>query len=320
MKIKCPKCEVAYELPDNALPKEKLDGTPFKLKCFKCKTIFTIAYKPEKPEDPNNGKSGYEEFADPETHADQEHRDEQTSDEKDILVEVFNGTGDDNSSSEKLSANGMVTNTAAWNQNNTLNLSAFATQNKQSFAWFTTLMIFFGIAVTVAFFVFVSWRNDWTISFPLLGAQISNAFFGEDEPVLVTPEALASLTATLDEGYKITSRKDKRHIVVITGTVKNTDTRARRKVMLEARIVDYKGKTKRKKIAPCGWMVKDKRLKKLELGDADKIYKRNNRMFNCVIGPDGTKKFKIFFDDLPDNYNDSFSILVKPISAELKLN
>ncbi|MBN2714833.1 MAG: zinc-ribbon domain-containing protein [Deltaproteobacteria bacterium] len=52
MKIKCPECSTAYNIPDATL-----GGKPKKMKCAKCKHVFTLARRTDHPPE------GYEEFA-----------------------------------------------------------------------------------------------------------------------------------------------------------------------------------------------------------------------------------------------------------------
>ena len=73
MRIKCPSCSTAYNVPD-----DKIGAKPVKMRCSQCKTVFAVTRRSDAPPPP-----GYDEFTGPQSHLPREFAFlEKTEDEK----------------------------------------------------------------------------------------------------------------------------------------------------------------------------------------------------------------------------------------------
>jgi predicted Zn finger-like uncharacterized protein len=140
MRIKCPKCLATYDVPDRALPKEKSGDKPQKMRCFRCKTIFSVMLRPETRAE----------------HPVQIVKNDPISKPANIVSE-----------------------TSAWTGKTTLDLGGFEAKGQMPIRRFFFLCLVTGFAIVVLFFLFVAGRNDWVLSFPNLSDQIVVAFWGE---------------------------------------------------------------------------------------------------------------------------------------------
>lgn len=139
MRIECPKCLATYDVPDSALPKERKSDRPQKMRCFKCKSVFSVMLS----RDGGQAEPPKLESAAAAAKAD-----------------VVNGA-------------------SQWTGGNTLDLGAFEAKSHMPIRKFVLLNAIAALALIVLFFLFVAGRNDWVLSFPNLSDQITMAFWGK---------------------------------------------------------------------------------------------------------------------------------------------
>jgi len=304
MLVKCPSCATDYNIPDTFLSSKDADeARQRKMRCYKCKTIFSVS------SDKKKTKKQYEEFAEPQTTDESElFSDSQSTDEKNLLFEVFSQNEVDETSSEAV-----VKNASSWTLKNALDLGEYATENKKSFKWFSVVFSIAAAVVLICFFTFVSAKNEWSLSISNISEQISIAFYGKQEIEL--PSEVKGLVISPLESYELVA-KDGRKIIVAKGRVENTLNEIRTAVILEAKLIDKSGKVRRKITAPCGRNVNNKKLKKSKRGTGQKLFKIRGKDYNCKIAPQKTAKYKIFFEDLPEDYNNTFVVELKAIFAK----
>lgn len=175
--------------------------------------------------------------------------------------------------------------------------------------------IVFGVFIAVVgFFIFVAFRNGWSLSLSELPEQVAFAFSGEaiDE----IPEAAENIEVTVVSKKVITSSHGT--YLSVSGEVINTNPGRRSQVIIRGRLYDTAGKMRGEARMPCGRAVDDKAIKKTALGGIQQHFSDDGVLHNCVLGPNDSKLFQVVFEDLPEDYTAEFDVKVKAVAAILK--
>ena len=167
------------------------------------------------------------------------------------------------------------------------------------------------VALLVVVFLSLAARTSGEDSaFAELPEQVQVALFGAEEDGSAT--APEGLILTMDKGYKLV-RRNKTAILVIKGRVRNPGPDVRTHIILEGRIVGADGSLRFVTRSPCGKMFSDKRLKKTKSGKYAELFTKNKEFINCTLKPGEEKPFQMIFDDIPKDYNEAYTVQVKPV-------
>jgi hypothetical protein len=172
------------------------------------------------------------------------------------------------------------------------------------------ILIAIGVALVLMLLAFVALKNDGVLELDKLPEQVKIAL--ADEPPPTKDQAPLSLDITLNNGYKLII-KDKKPILVVKGRIENTGPVKRTRIILEGRIVDNAGQVLFTTRAPCGKMFANKRLRKTKRGAFSKLFVRNKEFIDCALEPGQKKWFQLIFDDIPEGYDDDYTVQVKTL-------
>jgi predicted Zn finger-like uncharacterized protein len=168
------------------------------------------------------------------------------------------------------------------------------------------------VALVVLFFVFVAWRNDWSISFSDLPAQIGFAFSG-DSSDSISAEA-RDIEVTVIE-RRLVIADDKATYLVVTGTVFNAATVGRNQVVLRGRLTDLTGELRDEARGPCGKVVDDEAIKATSRGAIAGHFRSGGSLVDCVVKPEGENVFQLIFENVPLDYSPDFNVEVVAVTA-----
>ena len=166
-------------------------------------------------------------------------------------------------------------------------------------------------ALVVVFLSLAARTSGEESTFAELPEQVQVALFGaEEDGSTAAPEGLI---LTMDKGYKLVRRKSKTAVLVVKGRVRNPGPDVRTRIILEGRIVGADGSLRFVTRSPCGKMFSDKRLKRTKPGKYAKLFTKNKELVNCTLKPGQEKPFQMIFDDIPKDYNEAYTVQVKPL-------
>ncbi len=171
------------------------------------------------------------------------------------------------------------------------------------------------IILIAAFFIFVAYRNGWSLSFGTMGEQIDFAFSGKP-PMEVRPREVEELEIVVDSN-EILERKGKPNLLLVHGNVFNNGGLPRTHVVLRGRIIDSAGAERGQARLPCGVMVPEKKLRKANEGRISKLFQDGNALYNCVVGSESTTAFQMVFEDVPVGYDQTFKLEVEAVHARV---
>jgi predicted Zn finger-like uncharacterized protein len=207
--------------------------------------------------------------------------------------------------------------TSAWEMEAPLELGGYAIADEQpssgtgqAMGKFMTVIV----ALVVIFFVFVAWRNGWSISFSDLPDQIGFAFSGGDSDA-IAPEA-RDIEVTVSE-RRLVIADDKASYLVVTGTVFNPDTVGRNQVVLRGRLLDLAGELSDETRGPCGKVVEDEAIKATAKGAIGGHFRSSGALADCAIKPEGDNVFQLIFENVPLDYSPDFTVEVVAVSADV---
>ena len=201
---------------------------------------------------------------------------------------------------------------SAWETEAPLELESYAIQPLPSKRQLLGKLAFGIIVFSVLFFVFVAYRNNWSLSTSKLRSQIGIAFSGGRHENL--PPEVKGLEVVVQD-RRILPRNDQTPVLVVYGKVFNNSPVARTNVMLRGRLIDKKGKTRSQLRFPCNRVLTDAKIQRDKKGSITRYYKKNDSVLNCIIGGESNREFQLLVEDLPVDFNDSYEVLVEAISA-----
>ncbi len=360
MKIKCPECELAYNVPE-----DKIGDQPRKMRCKNCDTIFTIARRtsiiPSGYKQFNVEQSLPDEFSflkeatqknkaiDPDTLAEEpagrpsppmavvHPATPSAPPAADVAPAPPDNRVADRSTPTPAQALAPETPAApaptptptrqsppppandpygssspAWEQQQPLDLGAFQVtqavpQNQQ------TGKIVGGIAaLVILFFVFVAFRNGWDLSLPNLADQVAFAFSSGSYEAL--PEETESIETTISN-RRLLAGADNRGFLIVEGEVFNNAAASRSHVVLRGRLFDKHNDVRGETKAPCGRSLDDAQVKTLQKGSLNGHYRPGGELYNCALKANGAGAYQLIFDDLPLDYDSSFTVEVQAVLA-----
>jgi predicted Zn finger-like uncharacterized protein len=203
---------------------------------------------------------------------------------------------------------------SAWEMEAPLELAGYALgmEETASGGQFIGKLMTVIIVLIVAFFVFVAFRNGWSISIPDLRDQIAFAFSGAELEEF--PDEVDDLEATIAD-RRIVIARDKTPYLVVTGEVVNNSPVLKANVILRGRLLDPAGDIRGEVRAPCGKVAEDSVIEALEAGSAPGLYRQGGELYNCQLSGSGSTVFQIIFDDMPADYDGSFQVEIRPVAA-----
>jgi len=205
--------------------------------------------------------------------------------------------------------------TSAWEMEAPLELSGYAITEEQpsSGTGQTVGKFMFAIVVLVVlFFVFVAWRNGWSISLGDLPNQIGIAFSGGETDAI--PSEARDIEVLVTE-RRLVIADDKASYLVVTGTVFNNATIGRNQVVLRGRLNDLVGEQRDEARGPCGKIVEDEAIKATAKGAIGGHFRSGGTFSDCVIKPAGDNVFQLIFENVPLDYSPDFTVEVIAVSA-----
>ncbi len=319
MIIKCPRCSTGYSIPENTI-----GDKPRKMRCSRCRNLFTIARRAEA------APSGYEEFTG-QHHLPGEFAFLKESPAKEAppqpeepppqlvqpappapipaqpappapapppspsVPEIYSGAA------------------SAWETEAPLDLGGFAISNEiPAKGQAIGKVIFVVVVLLVGFLVFVAYRNGWAISIPALPDQIAFAFSGEELEDL--PKEARDIEAIIDR-RKIIMNREKTPFLVVQGEVTNNATVGRSRIIMRASLIDTVGDIRAQVRAPCGKLMDDSVIEATPKGAMEGHYRRGGALYNCSVEGNGNTVFQLIFDEVPADYDDSFDVRVQAVAA-----
>lgn len=146
------------------------------------------------------------------------------------------------------------------------------------------------VGTLLLFFIFVGYRNGWSLAFSNLPEQIGAAFSAhlQDD----RPEPVRSLEPIVTDKEPLTTQ-DGSEFVVISGRVFNNADDARTKVVLRAAFRDTKGELLSRFEAPCGQTVDKKNLASIPASQWRNLYEPDGKPVHCDIGPKSSAGFEL---------------------------
>jgi len=205
--------------------------------------------------------------------------------------------------------------TSAWEMEAPLELSGYVIQDDQGSTGSGQAVGKFMTAVVVLvvlFFVFVAWRNGWSISFSDLPAQIGFAFSGESSDA-ISAEARDIEVTVADRRLVIAD--DKASYLVVSGTVFNAAAVGRSQVVLRGRLSDPSGELRDEARGPCGKVVDDEAIKATARGAIGGHFRSDGALVDCVIKSESDNVFQLIFENVPLDYSPDFTVEAVAVSA-----
>jgi predicted Zn finger-like uncharacterized protein len=168
------------------------------------------------------------------------------------------------------------------------------------------------IILVILLFVFVAWRNGWSISLSDLPGQFAFAFSGDSSDA-VSIEA-RDLEVTISERNLVIA-DDKTAYLVVNGTIFNAASTGRSEAVLLGRLLDPTGEVRDESRGPCGKIIDDPAIKATAKGAMGGHFRQGGSLFDCTIKPEGSTVFQLIFEEVPLDYDSKFSVEVKAVSA-----
>ncbi|MDD5306484.1 MAG: zinc-ribbon domain-containing protein [Deltaproteobacteria bacterium] len=168
--------------------------------------------------------------------------------------------------------------------------------------------------LVVGFLVWVAYRNGWSLKPVELPDQI--AFALSDKVHESFPDEVQGLDLTVDSRRVLTGA-GKNKILHVKGTIYNTNRTERFGIVLRARLLDPLGTVRSEVRVPCGVHIDDETVKATDKGAMTGHYLKNGALFDCRVYASESLFFEAVFDELPADYDDSYTVVVQPVAARL---
>jgi predicted Zn finger-like uncharacterized protein len=161
-------------------------------------------------------------------------------------------------------------------------------------------------------FLFVMFRNGWTLSLSKLPDQFAFAFSGEAYEAL--PPEVEGIEATVDE-RRLVKRGSRGSLLSVIGTVYNNTPIRRKEIILRGRLIDAKGEVRQELRLPCNKVFEDTALKRIAAGKIPLLYQKGGKPYDCTISGESSTLFQLLFANIPVDYDDRYVIEVTPVFA-----
>ena len=173
------------------------------------------------------------------------------------------------------------------------------------------IVFFIGIML-IGFFIFVAYRNSWSLSLFELPEQV--AFALSDEPTEQLPSSVKNIDTTMLDKKIVLSDKDIPYLVV-SGEVVNNNPGTRQHIIIRGKLYDGEGKMRMEARMPCGRIVEEKTLKLTPQDAVTGHFATDGTLFNCSISPNDSTVFQVIFEKLPPDYNALFTVKLQAVAA-----
>ena len=203
---------------------------------------------------------------------------------------------------------------SAWEIEAPLDLGVYAIDTTSPTAQLVGKVLSVLIALIVLFMLFVSYRNNWSISLAELDNQIAFAFSSEVRDDVLN--GIAFLDVVIEE-KRIVSRPGKTPLLIVEGKVYNHNPAVQSHVILRGRLFDAKQKIRVQTRFPCDKVISEAQLKRVRHGTISRLYNSGGGLRDCTISGESSTVFQMIIEDLPRNYDDTFHVDVKAISSRL---
>lgn len=172
----------------------------------------------------------------------------------------------------------------------------------------------FGFSLTiVVFFLFMFYLSGWTFSFDRLDERVAAFFSGELRPKMAME--LEGLEVTLTESHLVFSELEASKLVA-TGLVFNNTPFRKSHIVLRGTLYDKNGNLLKQLDFPCGAKFESELFGQIQAAGMGAFDLDKNSLPNCVIGPDGVKKYHLILR-LPSDYSNGSRLDVQPVSAKI---
>ncbi|MCU0661914.1 MAG: zinc-ribbon domain-containing protein [Myxococcota bacterium] len=217
------------------------------------------------------------------------------------------GEGD---ATQPLRRSGQIPIPNTWEDQDPLELNTFAVGLENPRNRLIGMIVSGALAATVLFFVFVAYRNGWTLSSGRLSKSIAYAVSGRPSDQL--PAEVSGLEITVESARTI-QRIGAPEVLVVEGSVFNNTGVNRSEVVLRLRIFDSSDNIASQVEAPCGSFLKESEIVKLPSGQAPKP-----SASACTVPADSTAVYQFLLEKFPTGVNLKDDVDVKPIAAAIR--
>jgi hypothetical protein len=210
-----------------------------------------------------------------------------------------------------------------WEDEDPLDLTGFAVYNSKGRQLLGKITFFLTISF-VLLILFTGYRNDWNIQLPNLFEHIVIAFSKNASEDL--PDTVGKIEVIVDE-HKIIKRKAYRRkklrrgappkVLSVSGKVFNNNQGYRTHIVLRGRLLDSSGKVHTQTRIPCGREFRISRIKRLRKGAVHTLYTNKGVLHNCTLRGESSTPFQLLFEDVPRDFDDTYTIEVEAVSARL---
>jgi predicted Zn finger-like uncharacterized protein len=204
---------------------------------------------------------------------------------------------------------------SAWEMEAPLELGGFAIPDETvsaTGAQTTGKVVVVGLVLIAVFFLFVAFRNGWSLSSNELPDQISFAFSGAEYEAI--PTAARDIELAVAERHLVQADSGA-HYLVVSGTVFNSAIFSRREVVIRGRLLDSTGEIRGETRAPCGKVLEEETIRATAPEAIEGHYRQDGAFHNCRIKADDTGVFQLVFTDVPADYGGTFTVEVKAVTA-----
>jgi predicted Zn finger-like uncharacterized protein len=170
------------------------------------------------------------------------------------------------------------------------------------------------MVLVVGFLVWVAYRNGWSLNPVELPDQI--AFALSDKVHESLPDEVQGLDIMTDS-RRVLEGQGKNKVLLVKGTIYNTNRTERFGIVLRARLLDPLGTVRSEIRIPCGVHIDDETVKATAKGAMAGHYLKNGTLFDCRVYANESLFFEAVFDELPGDFDDSYTVVVQPVAAHL---
>ena len=160
----------------------------------------------------------------------------------------------------------------------------------------------------------MAYRNGWSLSIPDLGDQIAFAFSGEELETL--PREVENIDSTIASKKMLVGKNDAAFLV-ISGEVINGNPMGRANVIMRGRLIDAAGDIRSEVRSPCGKTVDNSVLEATEKGQVSGHYRQGGAIYNCQMSANGSTVYQMIFEDVPADYDSSFTVEIQAVGATI---
>jgi len=207
------------------------------------------------------------------------------------------------------------TSRSAWEMEAPLELAGFVIADEpvgNTAAQTAGKVFLIGLVLLVVFFVFVAYRNGWSLSLSELPEQVAFAFSGAEYEAV--PAAARDIEPSVLERSLVQTEAGG-HYLVVTGTVFNSALTPRREVLLRGRLLDGGGDIRGETRAPCGRVLDEQVIRATAPEAVDGHYRQDGIHYDCRIRAEGSTSFQLVFTDVPVDYGGGFTVDVRAVAA-----